>query len=98
MNAPVSFSHLMNETPFLDNSLLILEDDKAVAGMLIGQAEQRGADRLHCYNNERLRETYLRPKPSVLILDIVLGDEDANQVVDFLGSEGCKCPVFSDRV
>lgn len=42
MNVPVSFSHLMNETPFLDNSLLILEDDKAVAGMLIGQAEQRG--------------------------------------------------------
>lgn len=42
MNVPVSFSHLMNETPFLDNSLLILEDDKAVAEMLLGQAEQRG--------------------------------------------------------
>ena len=94
MNAHVSFRYLMNETPLLDNRLLILEDDKAIAEMLLGQAEDRGLIGFIASNKEKFRETFLRLKPSVLILDIVLGDEDVNPVIDFLGGEGCKCPVF----
>ena len=84
MNASVSFKYLMNETPLLDNRLLILEDDKAIAELLLDQAEDRGLIGFIAANKEQFRETYLRLKPSVLILDIVLGDEDVTSVVDFL--------------
>ena len=94
MNATVSFKHLMNETPLLDNRLLILEDDKAIAELLLDQAEDRGLIGFTAANKEQFRGTYLRLKPSMLILDIVLGDEDVIPVIDFLGGEGCKCPVF----
>lgn len=94
MNASFSFKYLMNETPLLDNRLLVLEDDKAIAEILIDQAEDNGLIGFTAANKEQFRATYLRLKPSVLILDIVLGDEDVIPVIDFLGSEGCKCPVF----
>lgn len=84
----------MNETPLLDNRVLILEDDKAIAEILLDHAEDRGLIGFIAANKEQFREVYRRLKPSLLILDIVLGDEDVLPVIEFLGNETCKCPVF----
>ena len=94
MNAPVALKNLMNETPLLDNRLLILEDDRAIAEWLRAQAEGQGLIGFIAANKDQFREAFLRLKPSLLILDIILGDEDVIPVIDFLANEGCKCPVF----
>lgn len=94
MNARVALKQLMNETPLLDNRLLILEDDRAVAELLLAQAEAQGLIGFIAANKDQFREAFLRLKPSVLVLDIFLGDEDVIPVIDFLANEGCKCPVF----
>jgi len=94
MNAPVALKNLMNETPLLDNRLLILEDDRSIAEWLRAQAEGQGLIGFIAANKDQFREAFLRLKPSLLILDIILGDEDVIPVIDFLANEGCKCPVF----
>jgi|GEM_PF-2019394 len=94
VNAHVIADHTMNEFPLVDNRLLILEDDKAMAKHLLQQAE---AKRLICaiaYTNQRFVEMYWRIKPTLLILDIMLGDDDVLPTVDFLSRVGCKCPIL----
>ena len=84
----------MTKTPLLDNRLLILEDNKTVAQLLRYQAEGLGMIALIAANKEQFRQAFLQIRPSVLMLDIMLGDEDVLPVIDFLVGEGCKCPVF----
>jgi CheY-like chemotaxis protein len=94
MNAPVLANRLMNLSPLFDNRLLILEDDKAIGELLLTQAEGKGLMGLIVPNNQRFIETYRRINPSLLILDIVLGDEDVMPTIDFLRKVGCRCPIF----
>lgn len=84
----------MTKTPLLDNRLLILEDNKTVAQLLRYQAEAMGMIAFIAANKEQFRQAFLQIRPSVLMLDIMLGDEDVLPVIDFLVGEGCKCPVF----
>jgi len=95
MGAPAPIRYLMATTPLLDNRLLILEDNKTVAQLLRYQAEAKGLIVFIATNKEQFRHSYLRLRPSMLLLDIMLGnDEDVLPVIDFLVSESCKCPVF----
>jgi hypothetical protein len=94
MGAPVPIRHLMATTPLLDNRLLILEDNKTVAQLLRYQAEAKGMIVFIAANKEQFRQAFLRLRPSMLVLDIMLGDEDVLPVIDFLVGEGCKCPIF----
>jgi CheY-like chemotaxis protein len=94
MGAPTPIKHLMATTPLLDNRLLILEDNKTVAQLLRYQAEAKGMIAFIAANKEQFRQAFLRLRPSMLMLDIMLGDDDVLPVIDFLVAEGCKCPVF----
>ena len=82
------------KTPLVDNRLLILDDDKSVADLLQRKAETKGLIAFTVHNLDRFREEYFRLKPSLLILDVILGDDDVLPVIEFLGKVHDKCPIF----
>lgn len=77
-----------------DNRVLVLEDDPSFGAQVTRLAGELGMASLWVPTVSEFKEAYDAFLPSVLVLDIVLGEEDVCPVLDFLVDMRCSAPLI----
>lgn len=76
------------------NLLLVLEDDLAFGRRVSQLAESMGFSVRVVTGSREFREAYLKSAPSILLLDIVLGEDDVCAELDYLAEVRCSVPIL----
>jgi CheY-like chemotaxis protein len=74
--------------------LLSVDDDVAVLAIINTVAAELGFEVESLSNSSRFMTTYVRIKPDVITLDLMMPDMDGIEVVRWLGDVGCTAKVI----
>ena len=76
------------------NRLLVVEDNAEVRALAIRIGTLSGDQCAGCASLSEFHREFSSLSPTVILLDLVLGDEDALPVIDFLASVQYRNPVL----
>ena len=76
------------------NRLLVVEDNAEVRALAIRIGTLSGYQCAGCASLSEFHREFSSLSPTVILLDLVLGDEDALPVIDFLASVQYRNPVL----
>jgi len=80
------------EEKFADlNVLLALEDDERWIRMYSAMAHRAGYHYVGVKDLDSFIQAYLRERPSIIVMDLILGEADCSAALDFLVR--CRCPL-----
>jgi DNA-binding response OmpR family regulator len=71
----------------MNKSILIVEDEKDIAGMIEYNLKKEGYKTIVCTNGRSGAETALKEKPDLIILDLMLPEIDGLEVIGMLKKE-----------
>jgi CheY-like chemotaxis protein len=74
--------------------LLSVDDDVGVLAIINNVAAELGFEVESLSNSSRFMTTYVRAKPDVITLDLMMPDMDGIEVVRWLGDVGCAAKVI----
>jgi DNA-binding response OmpR family regulator len=76
-----------------DNRVLVLDDNPATAAASVRVARDCGYQAMAAASATAFYAEYVNWVPTLLVLDVVLGDTDVCEVLDFLGRNHCTIPI-----
>lgn len=75
------------------NYALVLDDDEGVLSTAVRLATRAGYFSIGTDSIGKFIEQYKKGRPTFLVLDVILGNQDVLSVVDFLAQEKCQAPI-----
>lgn len=88
MNVAAESRHLVNL-----NELLALDDNAEALGLFGRIADHLGYCYIGAENFPKFKTAYLHSRPSLILLDVVIGAGDCGEVIDFLARCRCVVPI-----
>lgn len=77
-----------------ENSVLVLDDNPHVCSTVMRVAKACGYKVEAVTSPNEFFSRYAQQRPTLLVLDVVIGDGDVCEVLDFLGREGNTAPLI----
>ncbi len=78
----------------LENRALILDDDARICAFVSRVAKSRGYETCVIQQPEQFADSYLEFSPSLIMLDLQIGQQDSTGILKFLASEQVKTPII----
>lgn len=75
------------------NELLVVDDNELALNQVRRIAEANGYRAVTASTVQAFKEAYLNSRPTVIVLDAVIGGEDCTVLLDFLARSRCQVPV-----
>jgi len=76
------------------NQALIVDDNAPNQNLLRRIAQGAGYEVVTCSSFEEFKQAYASARPTVIIADLILGEEDCEPILDFLAKVHCKVPLI----
>ena len=76
------------------NQALIVDDNAPSQNLLRRIAQGAGYSVVTCSSFDEFKEAYAASRPTVIITDLILGEEDCEPILDFLAKVHCKVPLI----
>lgn len=83
----------MNEMSRKENRLLVVDDDLAICDILRDLGESCDYATLTTPQAREFQRLYGEFDPTIIMLDLSIGEQDGVELLRFLSSRACKCPI-----
>jgi len=76
------------------NRLLVVDDDNDICEMLRDLGESTGFSTQATVNPNEFKKLFSAFNPTLIMLDLSIGEQDGIEILRFLSQMSCKCPVI----
>lgn len=83
----------MNEKAMKDHRLLIVDDDANICEMLRDVGESAGYSAVSTITAADFQKMYKSVKPTMVMMDLSIGEADGVELLRYLSQNECKCPI-----